>query len=125
MSDTAGTIESVTVEGQTFNTAADSNASFTPTQFEKSKIATSGKAMTKAIKRVPIVEGIVFVLNGADGQALVSFAEANSDKQVVITLISGDSYNALAEINIESFETEENRYTVSIHPSEKWTPFLA
>jgi hypothetical protein len=125
MSDTAGSIESVTIEGQTFNVAADANLSRIPTKFEKSKIATSGRAMTKAIKRVTSIEGVVFVLNGADGEALKFFGEAMDDKQVVVTYISGDSYQALCEIDVESHESEENRYTASFHPSEDWTAFLA
>jgi hypothetical protein len=125
MSDTAGSLESVTIEGQTFNVAGDANASRIPTSFEKSKIPTSGNAMTKAMKRIQTIEGIVFVLNGADGSALENYANANSDKQVAVTYASGDTYQALCEINIESHESEENRYTVSFHPSNVWTPFLA
>jgi hypothetical protein len=125
MSDTAGSIESVTIEGIFFRVAADANISRVPTSKEISKIATSGNAMTKAMKRIQSIEGLVFVLNGAEGSQLEAFADAVDDKQCVITYASGDNYQALCGINLESHESEENRYTASFHPSDRWTPFLA
>ncbi len=125
MSDTAGSVQSVTIEGIFFRVAADANLSRVPTSFEKSKIPTSGAAMTKAVKRIQSIEGLVFVLNGAEGAQLEAFAAANDDKQCVVTYASGDSYQALCEINLESHESEENRYTASFHPTNEWTAFLA
>lgn len=125
MSDTAGSVESVTVEGITFRVAADANLSRVPTAYEMSKIATSGDAMTKRMKRIPSIEGLVFVLNGAEGAQLEAFSEAVPDKQCVVTYASGDSYQALCTINLEAHESEENRYTGSFHPRNVWTPYLA
>lgn len=125
MSDTVGSVKSVTIEGQSFNVAADVNATFTPTSHEKSKLATSGKAMTKSVKRVQLLEGLVLLINGSDLEALKFYVEADSDKQVIVTLASEDSYQALAEINLEGYETEEGRATISVHPSEEWTAFIA
>lgn len=125
MSDTTGSVIGFTVEGQSFNVAADANLSRIPTRTEKSKIPTSGKSMTKAVRRIPTIEGLICVLNAADGDALKNYAEANDDKQLSVTYAGGETYQGLGEINLETHESEENRYTVSLHPSEDWTLFTA
>ena len=123
MSDTAGSIRKLTIEGIPYRVAADANITETLTQFENSMIATSGRAMRKMIKRVPIREGVVLVTNGAEREALKAAAESVDDLKISYTNAGGDTYRCEGTIEIENNETEENRTTCQVHPREDWTFF--
>lgn len=125
MADGVGSLRKFTVEGISFRVAGDANLSVTPTKFENSMIPTSGDSMRKMIKRVPIVESLVLITNGAENSALKSFAEDIGDLKMSYTNAVGDTHKCEGSFEWESYETEEGRSTISIQPRGDWTPFLA
>lgn len=125
MADVSGSIRQVTLDGVTFDAVADANVKATPSQFENSAIATSGRNLHKMIKRVQSREGVVLIVNGAEQEALKALAERTADFPMSYTTAGGDVYRAVGWIEFESHETEENRASVQMHPRNGWDAFLA
>lgn len=121
----AGTPRAFTIEGLSFDLAADVNVSRMLSQYENSKIPTSGKAMTKQVKRVPTAESVVLITSEYEKDVLRSLSEGMEDLKFSFTWISGDVVKSEGIFNIESDESEENRTTIVIHPSDRWTFFPA
>jgi hypothetical protein len=121
----AGTPRAFTIEGIPFDLAADVNVSRMLNGYENSKIATSGSAMSKKIKRVPTAESVVLVTNEREKDQLRSFADGLDDLKFSFTWISGDVVKCQGIFNIESDESEENRTTIVVHPTDQWTFFPA
>ena len=124
MSDTVGSIRKFSIEGISFRIAADSNFSKTLAIFENDMIATSGDAMRKMTKRVTAVEGVVFIVNGADIENLKSFSEQIEDLQFQYTTAGGDTYRSVGAIELESVETEEGRVNGKVMPRQDWTAYI-
>jgi hypothetical protein len=122
---TAGTPRAFSIEGIGFDLAADVNISGLLSIYENSKIATSGAAMTKKVKRVPTAESVVLITDWAAKEQLRVFAEQIPDVKFSITYAAGDVLKAEGTFNIESDESEENRTTIVIHPTGAWTYFAA
>lgn len=112
-----------TIEGIAFNVAADANFSETFTRWENSMIATSGVAMRKMLKRIPMIEGVVLLTDSDERLVLKDFAEGLEDIKITYTNAAGDSYRGEGTIEIEGNETEENRTSCTIHPRGDWTKF--
>jgi hypothetical protein len=123
--DIAGSLRKFTIEGQSFRVAADANVTETITQFENSMVATSGEAMRKMTKRVPMREGIVLLVNADEREDLIAFAESLDDLKISYSNAAGDEYKCEGTIEIENSETEENRLTCQVHPRDIWTPIIA
>lgn len=122
--DIAGSLRKFTVEGIPFNVAADANFTETISIFENSMVATSGRAMRKMMKRVPVREGVVLVTNASEREILKSFAEGLDDLKISYTNAAGDTYRCQGTLEVESNETEENRTACKVMPREDWTPFI-
>lgn len=118
----AGTLRSFTIEGVSFDVVFDVNVSNLLTQFENSKIPTSGPSMTKSVRRVPTAEGIVLITDAATKAVLRDFAEQSITEDVKFSYTSADGsvYKAVGTFNMESDETEENRTTIHVHPTNGW-----
>jgi len=125
MPDVAGSLRGMTIDGIAFRAAADANISETITQFENSMVASSGNAMRKMMKRVPVRESVVLLTNASEREQLIALAEGLDDLQFSYTNAAGDAYRCEGTFEIESHETEENRTTVQIHPRGSWTAFIA
>ena len=125
MSDVSGTLRGVSIEGIPYRVAADVNVTFTVSTFEKSKVPSSGRAMTKMVKRVPAMEGIQLLVNGSELNAIKVAAEALEDVKFSVEMASGDVYKSEGAVELENYESEEARANIQFLPSEDWTPFLA
>lgn len=121
----AGTPRAFSIEGISFDLAADVNLSGLLSIYENSKIPTSGKAMTKKIKRVLTVENVVLVTDWAAKEVLRTYAEQIEDVKFSFTYPDGSVLKSEGTFNIESDESEENRTTISVHPADRWTYFSA
>jgi hypothetical protein len=121
----AGTPRAFTIEGISFDLAADVNVSRLLSIYENSKIPTSGKAMSKKIKRVPTAESVVLITTEAEKEVLREFAEQIEDVKFSFTWIAGDVVKSQGNFNIEGDESEENRTTIVVNPSDRWTFFAA
>lgn len=116
-----GSLRKVTINGITFDAAADTNFSFTPTNFENSVIATTGSGMVKKMKRVPVIESLPLVVDGEKLAQLVSLDGAQNEYKFSITLQSGTELKGKGVFQSESYENEEGRYNIQIHPTGDWT----
>ena len=123
MAAVAGSIRKFTIEGVSYDVAADANFSETFTAWENSMVATSGRAMRKMTKRILTVEGVVLMTDADQRLALKDFAESLDDLKITYTNAAGDSYRGEGTVEIENNETEENRTSCTIHPRGDWTKF--
>lgn len=122
---TSGSIRKFSIDTIGFDVAADANLSGLLSQYENSKIPTSGPAMTKKMKRVPTIESIVLITDGPSKDTLRALNEQLADVSFSVEYASGDIWKADGTFNIESDESEENRTTISLHPTGRWTPYFA
>ena len=118
-----GSIRKLTIEGVSFDVAADANFTEIFTNYENSMIATSGGAMRKMLKRIPSVEGVVLVTDSDERLVLKAFAEGLDLVKITYTNAAKDSYRCEGTIEIENNETEENRTSTTIQPVGDWTKF--
>jgi hypothetical protein len=128
MSRNSGTIEKFTLNGVTYDVPADINITFNRSSFEIEGVPTSGRTMFKMTRRVPTMEGIVLITDAEEAEALKDVAESLADATVAVTLVDGTVYRTTGKINYESWETEENRSTITVIPAKTknaWTPFIA
>jgi len=121
--DISGSNRKLTVEGISFNVAADANFTEMVSRFENSIIPTSGKGMRKMVRRVTTTEGVVLVTNSADRATLKSFSEALDLLQLTYVNAAGDTYRCTGALEIENNETEENRTSCQLLPQDDWTLF--
>ena len=119
----AGSNRKLTIEGISFDVAADADFSETFVQYENSMVPTSGGAMRKMLKRIPAVEGVVLITDADERLVLKDFAEGLDLVKVTYTNAAGDSYRSEGTIEIESNSTEENRTSCTIQPVGDWTKF--
>ncbi len=121
----AGSIRKLTIEGISFDVVADADLEEVVTEFENSMIATSGPGMRKMEKRIPTTSGIVLGTDSAGRATLKAFAERLTDLKISYTKAFGDTRKCQGAIEIENTTTMENRTTIQVLPSGKWTEFLA
>lgn len=125
MSGTSGSIRKLTIEGISYDVAADANFSEDFSGYENEREATSGASMLRKTKKVQMLEGVVLKTNAQERIQLNSFAAEIEDIKISYTNANGDEYKCNGSINIESNETESNRTTISVSASTAWTPFPA
>jgi len=121
----AGSIRAVTLGGVLFNVAADSNVSDPASDYEKTNIPHSGGNMVKMVKRSRNKEGIVLIVNADERATLKTLADSIDPITLAIKYATGDTDRATGHVNIESWESEENRATVHLLPEGDWTPSVA
>ena len=119
----AGSIRKFTIEGISFDVAADSTFSETFTTYENAMVATSGKGMRKMTKRIPAVEGVVLITDADERLVLKDFAEGLDNIKITYQNAAQDSYRCEGTIEFENNETEENRTSCTIQPAGDWTKF--
>ena len=119
----SGSIRKFMYGGITYDVAADSNLEFIPSIFEKENIATSGDNMTKLLRRSQDVTGIDLIITAQAKEILQAQADLLVDAPVTVELASGNTYTTVAQINFETWSTEENRATVSILPRNGTKPW--
>ena len=125
MSDIAGSIRKLILDGTTFDVPADANISETGGAFENESIATSGRNMKKMTRRPENREGVVVMANGAERDLLKALSERVDDFTMSYTTAGGDVYRCSGWIEFENRETEELRATIQLHPRTSWDAFLA
>ena len=125
MSDTSGSVKSVTLAGIPFNVKADANLNTMLTKFENSRTKHSGGSMRKMVARILTVEGVVLILNGTDRENLRQIAESTDDVTLAYEDAGGNNYHAFGSIEVEGWESEDNNVNCILQPEGDWTPFLA
>lgn len=123
--DAVGSIRKVTLDGVTFNAAADADLSQIRGRFTNEAIATSGSNMKKQTARVEEVTGVDLVTNGAEFDALKALSERTKDFPMSYTTAAGDVYRASGWIDLEKRQTSDGKTSVKLIPRQSWEPFLA
>jgi pyridoxine/pyridoxamine 5'-phosphate oxidase len=116
----AGTPKKLTIEGISFNLAADVDIEQIFTQFENTAIPSTGPAMRKMVKRTADSNGFVILTNADERKSLKLFAEATSPVQFTWENRAGDTSRCLGIIEITNNQTAENRTTVNVMPVDDW-----
>jgi len=126
MGDVSGSIRKVTLDGISFDVAADANFKEAGSQYENDVILTSGRNIKKQTKRAKTVEGVTIIANGSEKELLTEMAERKKDIPMSYETAGGDVYRATGWIDFESRETEELKATVKMTPrNNKWEAFVA
>jgi hypothetical protein len=121
----SGSLKELTIAGQSFNVAADTNFSAQLSGFENSRIKHSGGSMKKMIGQIRNIENVVVIVNGNERSALKNLSEATDDFIISFVEASGDNYQGLGSINLEPWENEENRLPITLQPADDWTALLS
>lgn len=120
----AGSIRKVTLDGQTFNVAADANFSQNAAQ-EKEGIPHTGGTTIKTTIKTATVESVDLIVDGQQFADLNELGARNIAFPMSYEEESGDVYRAQGQINIDARETETTKVSVTMIPVTKWEPFLA
>jgi hypothetical protein len=111
----SGSIRKVTIDGITYNAAADANASKTPTA-TKEGIPHSGGNMMKITKAHGSVEGLTLILTESEYETLEAVRDSLESKTLSYTTAGGAVWRTQGGINLDNYETEENRCDVMLIP---------
>lgn len=123
--DVAGSVRGVAIDGIPYRVAGDANFSQQTVNVENSMIPSSGVAMRKMTKKVPVVEGVTLLVNNVEMEAIKSRAESLDILKLQYTVASGSVFRSEGQINVEAHETEENKANMQFLPNETWTLFPA
>lgn len=123
MSDVAGTIKKVTLDGVTYDVPMDINISEIGSGFENTLIPTSGRNVLKKVKRAEIREGVVLIVNDQEMDILTDLAEQDESFPMSYQTASGAVKRATGWIEFAARETEENRAAITLLPEGKWSTF--
>lgn len=117
----SGTVRSVNIAGLSYTVMGEASFSTPMSVWEVSMTPSSGDAMKKMIKRVPVVESVDLLLDGSDRENLRQTSEGIANYTLSYETLAGDLYSATGSVNIESWTTEDNKVTVQLLPIGKWT----
>ena len=121
----SGSIRKVTLDGVTYNAAADANLSATGSAFENSGVAHSGGNMRKMVRRVKVVDGVTLIVNASEQDQLEVLAGRPTDFPISYETADGSVFRCTGWIEYEKVESEENRASVKMFPRVKWSSFVA
>jgi len=122
---TSGSVRSLSIDGISFDVMSDANLSGLLNEFENDMIPTSGSPMLKKMRRIVKVESVVLATNWAEKEVLIEFADQLDLVTFSIEYASGTILKTKGTFNIESDESEENRTSITILPSQRWSSFIA
>ncbi len=120
----SGTPRKVTIDGETFNVAADANFAQTPGQTNEGVRHTGGTLM-KTTLEVENVESVTLIADGTQFKSLQEKVKRNVNYPMSYELASGDVYRAVGMISLDNRETEETRVDLTLIPDGVWEEFLA
>jgi hypothetical protein len=121
----AGSVRKFTIEGISYDVAADANISRKPTKVDNDMIPTSGVGMRKITRVTPKAEAIDLLVNSEEMEQIKSFAEDLENVKVDIETADGTVHRCVGAIQVDAHETEENKATVVVLPEDDWTTFPA
>ena len=124
----SGTPRKLTLDGVSYDVAADTNITLNLSPFETEGVPTSGRTMMKRTVRTQTAEGIPIVASATEQDQLRVLAERLDTFPCTITMASGAVWRATGNINFESVESEENRAGIVIIPDRSpggWSLFAA
>ena len=119
----SGSPRKVTLDGVTFNVAADANFAQTP-PVSNEGVRHTGGTLIKTTLEVGQVESVTLIVNGAQNEDLIELSQRDVNFPMSYELASGDVYRGVGQINLDNRETEETRRDITLIPDGDWQPFL-
>lgn len=117
----SGTIDSVKINGIFYETATDTDVTFTFGQYETENQATSGVSNMKVTKRQEDVTGIEIQTSDAKRELLKDFIDSRRDGDLEVTLSTGSNYSASGRVNATGWTSMDNKLSVDLLPRRRWT----
>ena len=124
----SGTPRKLTLDGVSYDVAADVNITLNLSPFETEGVPSSGRTMMKRTVRTQTAESIVILATPTEQDQLRVLAERLDVFPAAITMADGAVWRTTGNINFESVESEENRATIVIIPDRSpdgWSLFAA
>lgn len=116
-----GSIRKFTIDGTSFDVAADANVDEVGGLYEKTAIPTSGKNGVKLVKRAKIREGIVLITTPAEKQLLEQLADSAAWYPCAYTTADAITKRAVCQVEFIKSDTQENRSEIKLIPEGEWT----
>lgn len=111
----SGSIRKANVGGIPYNVAGDANASKTP-EVTKEPVRHSGGNMIKITLAHGNVESLTFICTPTEYDTLKDQAAEQQAITLSYTLADGSTWRAQGHINLDNYESEENRVDVTMIP---------
>lgn len=124
MNKIAGSIRKVTIEGVSYDTAADVDFSQVAGRYTNDVIATSGCNMRKMIKRSETLDSVELLTSEAEFNALKAISERTDDISMSYVTASGAVYRASGWIEVEKRGTQEGKTSLKMFPRNSWEPMF-
>ena len=124
MSQNVGTVKKLTIDGETFNVAADGKTDFTIGQYEVEGQATSGETIFKMTKRIETMEGIELMGTPTMLERLRTKVNSLADVTIAATLIDGSTYRSTGRVTADKWDSSTGKVSVNLIPAGEWTAFL-
>ena len=118
---TAGSIQSVALNGQTFDVPADVDAQFVPSRYKTEALASTGRNIFKKTRIVAEVKGLVVFANLDELANLQTLAEQIPDFTVAIKLIDGSVWRTSGTFDFEEWGSMEMKAKITILPRTAWS----
>lgn len=112
---TSGSIRKANIGGIPYNVAADANAAKTP-EVTKEAVRHSGGNMIKIMLASGNVESLTLIVTDLEYENLRSQAELLESFPMSYTKADGSSWVSQGHINLDNYESEENRVDVTMIP---------
>ena len=123
----SGTIRKVTLDGLTYDVAADVDVTINPS-IEKTGLPTSGRTMMQHVIRIPEAEAITLSADPTEQATLTALNKRLDSYPMALTLADGSVYRAVGQIALEGITTANNVATLRAIPnnaSQDWELFAA
>ncbi len=112
----SGSIRKTMIDGLPFNVAADANVAKTP-EITKEPVRHSGGNMVKVTLATGNVESLTLILTPSEYQALKDISEKLETVTISYTTADGSVWRCVGDVNLDNYESEENRCDVTYIPS--------
>lgn len=123
----SGTLRKVTLDGLTYDVAADADVTINPS-IEKTGLPTSGRTMMQHVIRIPEAEAITLSVDPTEQAVLTLLNKRLDDYPMALTLADGSVYRAVGQIALETITSANNVATLRAIPnnaSQDWELFAA
>ena len=121
----SGTLKKVTLDGLTFDVAADADITINPS-IEKTGLPTSGRTMMQHVIRIPEAEAITLSVDPTEQAVLTSLNKRLDSYPMALTLADGSVYRSVGQIALETITSANNVATLRAIPnnaSQDWELF--
>jgi len=125
MGNNVGTPRKIVIDGITFDIFPDTNVTFNIGNYEIEGQATTGDTLYKRTKKVQTKEGITLAVNPQKLAQLEEKANSLADKTFAVEYADGTTYRATGQINLENWESESGKASITMIPKRNWTKFDA